>query len=112
MPTFNTVHVMVDTRRLDRMSAILNDARARRSRVPNLSGSAKPTNSPADSVKTVSTIAATSHAIWRRARGAIGRVWMKAQCGRMHEDPVIFALEDRVSLAIGLFAALAVAVAI
>jgi 4-hydroxybenzoate polyprenyltransferase len=42
----------------------------------------------------------------------ISRVWMKAQRGRMHDDPVVFALKDRVSLAIGLLAAVTVAAAI
>jgi 4-hydroxybenzoate polyprenyltransferase len=35
----------------------------------------------------------------------ISRVWMKAHRGRMHDDPVIFAMRDRVSLAVGLLAA-------
>jgi 4-hydroxybenzoate polyprenyltransferase len=42
----------------------------------------------------------------------ISRVWMKAQRGRMHDDPVVFALKDRVSLVIGLMAAVTVAAAI
>jgi len=42
----------------------------------------------------------------------ISRVWMKAQRGSMHDDPVVFALKDRVSLAIGLLAAVTVAAAI
>jgi 4-hydroxybenzoate polyprenyltransferase len=42
----------------------------------------------------------------------ISRVWMQAQRGRMHDDPVVFALKDRVSLAVGLLAAVTVAVAI
>jgi 4-hydroxybenzoate polyprenyltransferase len=42
----------------------------------------------------------------------ITRVWMKAHRGRMHDDPVIFALRDRVSLATGLLAALIVALAL
>jgi 4-hydroxybenzoate polyprenyltransferase len=42
----------------------------------------------------------------------ISRVWMKAQRGRMHDDPVVFALKDRVSLAIGLIAAVTVFAAI
>jgi len=42
----------------------------------------------------------------------ISRVWMKAQRGRMHDDPVVFALKDRVSLAIGLLAAVTVFAAI
>jgi 4-hydroxybenzoate polyprenyltransferase len=42
----------------------------------------------------------------------ISRVWMKAQRGQMHDDPVVFALKDRVSLAAGLIAAITVAAAI
>ncbi len=42
----------------------------------------------------------------------ISRVWMKAQRGEMHDDPVVFALKDRVSLGVGLAAALTVALAI
>jgi len=42
----------------------------------------------------------------------ISRVWMKAQRGAMHDDPVVFALKDRVSLAVGLLAVLTVAAAI
>jgi 4-hydroxybenzoate polyprenyltransferase len=42
----------------------------------------------------------------------ISRVWMKAQRGSMHDDPVVFALKDRVSLAVGLLAAVTVAAAI
>ncbi len=41
----------------------------------------------------------------------ISRVWMKAQRGTMHDDPVVFALKDRPSLLIGLLAAIAVVVA-
>jgi 4-hydroxybenzoate polyprenyltransferase len=42
----------------------------------------------------------------------ISRVWLTAQRGGMHDDPVVFALKDRVSLAIGLLAVVTVAVAI
>lgn len=42
----------------------------------------------------------------------ISRVWMKAQRGKMHDDPVVFALKDRISLAIGLVAAVTVAAAV
>jgi 4-hydroxybenzoate polyprenyltransferase len=42
----------------------------------------------------------------------ISRVWLTAQRGGMHDDPVVFALKDRVSLAIGLLVAVTVAVAI
>lgn len=31
----------------------------------------------------------------------ISRVWMEAQRGRMHDDPVVFAVRDPVSLACG-----------
>jgi hypothetical protein len=36
----------------------------------------------------------------------ISRVWMLAHRGEMHDDPVIFALQDRLSLAIGALLAL------
>jgi 4-hydroxybenzoate polyprenyltransferase len=42
----------------------------------------------------------------------ISRVWMKAQRGTMHDDPVVFALKDRVSVAVGLLAVATVAAAI
>jgi 4-hydroxybenzoate polyprenyltransferase/phosphoserine phosphatase len=42
----------------------------------------------------------------------ISRVWMKAQRGQMHDDPVVFALKDRVSLGVGLLAVIAVAIAV
>lgn len=42
----------------------------------------------------------------------VSRVWMKAQRGEMDEDPVVFALKDRVSLMLFLFAAIVVALAI
>jgi 4-hydroxybenzoate polyprenyltransferase len=42
----------------------------------------------------------------------ISRIWMKTHRGRMHDDPVIFALRDRVSLLLGLIAALTVVIAI
>lgn len=42
----------------------------------------------------------------------ISRVWMTAQRGGMHDDPVVFALKDRVSLGVGLLAAITVALAI
>ena len=42
----------------------------------------------------------------------ISRVWMKAQRGTMHDDPVVFALKDRMSLTVGVLAALTVAAAI
>lgn len=42
----------------------------------------------------------------------VSRVWLTAQRGQMHDDPVVFALRDPQSLAIGLLAALTVALAI
>jgi 4-hydroxybenzoate polyprenyltransferase len=42
----------------------------------------------------------------------ISRVWMTAHRGRMHDDPVVYALRDRVSLGLGLLAAITIAVAI
>ena len=34
----------------------------------------------------------------------VSRVWMKAQRGEMHDDPVVFALKDKISLAVGVLA--------
>ena len=31
----------------------------------------------------------------------ISRVWMLAHRGQMHEDPIVFALKDRVSYVVG-----------
>jgi 4-hydroxybenzoate polyprenyltransferase len=42
----------------------------------------------------------------------ISRVWMKTHRGTMHDDPVVFALKDRMSLMIGLVGAITVAAAI
>jgi len=42
----------------------------------------------------------------------VSRVWMKTQRGTMHDDPVVFALKDPVSLVIGLLAVITVAAAI
>lgn len=42
----------------------------------------------------------------------ISRVWMKAQRGEMHDDPVVFALKDRISLAVGALALVSVVLAI
>jgi len=42
----------------------------------------------------------------------ISRVWMTAHRGGMHDDPVVYALRDRVSLGIGVLAAVAVALAV
>ena len=41
----------------------------------------------------------------------ISRMWLKAHRGQMHDDPVVFALKDRVSLCVGLLGLLAVLVA-
>jgi hypothetical protein len=41
----------------------------------------------------------------------ISRVWMTAHRGAMHDDPVVFALRDRVSLGIGLLVAITIAIA-
>lgn len=42
----------------------------------------------------------------------ISRVWMKAQRGEVHDDPLVFALKDRMSLAVCLLAAITVALGI
>jgi 4-hydroxybenzoate polyprenyltransferase/phosphoserine phosphatase len=42
----------------------------------------------------------------------VSRVWMMAQRGRMHDDPVVFALKDRQSIGIGVLAAITVALAV
>ncbi len=42
----------------------------------------------------------------------ISRLWVVAQRGKLHDDPVIYALTDRVSLMTGVMAALIVAAAI
>jgi 4-hydroxybenzoate polyprenyltransferase len=42
----------------------------------------------------------------------ISRVWMTAHRGAMHDDPVVYALRDRVSLGLGLVAAITIAVAV
>ena len=42
----------------------------------------------------------------------ISRVWLKTHRGEMHDDPVVFALKDRVSLGIGLLGAVTVWLAI
>jgi 4-hydroxybenzoate polyprenyltransferase len=42
----------------------------------------------------------------------VSRVWMTAHRGGMHDDPVVYALRDRVSLGLGLVAAITVTVAI
>ena len=42
----------------------------------------------------------------------ISRVWMKAQRGEMHDDPVVFALKDRISLVVGVLAVATVIMAV
>jgi 4-hydroxybenzoate polyprenyltransferase len=42
----------------------------------------------------------------------ISRVWMTTHRGAMHDDPVVYALRDRVSLGLGLVAAVTIALAI
>ncbi|HVO49235.1 MAG TPA: UbiA family prenyltransferase [Steroidobacteraceae bacterium] len=42
----------------------------------------------------------------------ISRVWMTAHRGGMHDDPVVYALRDRVSLGVGVLAAVSVFLAI
>ena len=42
----------------------------------------------------------------------ISRVWMTTHRGGMHDDPVLYALRDRVSLGIGVLATLTVILAI
>ena len=42
----------------------------------------------------------------------VSRVWMVAQRGDMHDDPVVFALKDRVSIGIGVLVVVTVALAI
>ncbi len=42
----------------------------------------------------------------------VSRVWMKAQRGEMHDDPVVFAMKDRVSVAVALLTAITIAVAV
>jgi 4-hydroxybenzoate polyprenyltransferase len=42
----------------------------------------------------------------------MSRIWMKTHRGRMHDDPVIFALRDRVSIALGSLCAACVYAAI
>jgi 4-hydroxybenzoate polyprenyltransferase/phosphoserine phosphatase len=38
----------------------------------------------------------------------ISRVWLKAHRGEIHDDPVVFAMKDRISLVIGVLAAVTV----
>jgi 4-hydroxybenzoate polyprenyltransferase len=42
----------------------------------------------------------------------VSRVWMIAQRGKMHDDPVVFALKDRQSMAIAVLAGISVALAV
>lgn len=42
----------------------------------------------------------------------VSRVWMKAQRGEMHDDPVVFALKDKISVAVAVLAAMTVAIAV
>jgi 4-hydroxybenzoate polyprenyltransferase/phosphoserine phosphatase len=42
----------------------------------------------------------------------ISRVWIRAHRGQMHEDPVVFALKDPISLAVGVIGALSALLAI
>jgi len=42
----------------------------------------------------------------------VSRVWMTAQRGQMHDDPVVFALKDRISIGVALLAALTIFIAI
>lgn len=42
----------------------------------------------------------------------ITRIWMKTHRGKMHDDPVVFAMRDRVSLATGLLAACVIGFAV
>jgi len=42
----------------------------------------------------------------------ISRMWMTAHRGKMHDDPVVYALQDRLSLVLGLIAAITIAIAI
>lgn len=42
----------------------------------------------------------------------ISRVWLQAHRGKMHDDPVVFALKDKASLSIGALAAITVLLAV
>jgi hypothetical protein len=42
----------------------------------------------------------------------ISRVWVTAERGGMHDDPVIYALRDPASLGVGVLAAITVVLAI
>ncbi len=62
----------------------------------------------------VRTLYATPEALWLLCPLLVywvSRVWLLARRGKMHDDPVVFALRDRVSYAIGAAALLVGAVA-
>jgi 4-hydroxybenzoate polyprenyltransferase/phosphoserine phosphatase len=42
----------------------------------------------------------------------VSRVWMKAQRGEMHDDPVVFAMKDKISLSVAVLVALTVVAAV
>ena len=42
----------------------------------------------------------------------VSRVWMQASRGLMHDDPVVFALKDRVSVGVGVLSAITVFVSV
>jgi 4-hydroxybenzoate polyprenyltransferase/phosphoserine phosphatase len=42
----------------------------------------------------------------------VSRIWMKTHRGEMHDDPVVFALKDRISLVIAVLGVIAIALAI
>jgi len=42
----------------------------------------------------------------------VSRIWLTAQRGQMHDDPVVYALRDRESLAVGLIAVVTIALAV
>lgn len=42
----------------------------------------------------------------------ISRVWLEAHRGKMHDDPVVFALKDKTSIAVGALAAVSVLLAV
>lgn len=42
----------------------------------------------------------------------VSRMWLKAHRGAMHDDPLVFALKDRISLGVGLLSAVTVLLAI
>jgi len=42
----------------------------------------------------------------------ISRIWMQTHRGNMHDDPLVYALKDRVSLITGAVAAVVLALAV